>query len=272
MRAALDFLFELDMTDHTQLGHRRPRHRSATICRFAATACFILSCAASPLSAADFRVTTRIFEGSKLDAAAEHVILFNEGLVYDFPQIDTRYVTVYDAAQNRVTLLDRQTQVQTTLSVDSLIQVTAQARSAARTPEQREHLGLQAKVERSSRVNGYTVRFGNLEYHVTTQRPGDPSVAADFARFADLASRLNIVRRLGPPPFGRMTLNQHIASMAELPLETTLTLHRGDEAHEFRSTHLLQEIDSISDQDRKLIEEARGMMAVYRQVDMKSFP
>jgi hypothetical protein len=228
--------------------------------------------AASQVLAADFRVTTRIFEGAALDAAAEHVILFNAGLVYDFPQIDTRYVTVYDPAQNRVTLLDRQTQVQTTLSVDSLIQVTAQARSAAKTPAQREHLGLQAKVERSSRVNGYAVRFGNLEYHVTTQRPGDPSVAADFARFADLASRLNIVRRLGPPPFGRMTLNQHIASNAELPLETTLTLHRGEEAQEFRSTHLLEEIGSIADEDRKLIEEARGMMAVYRQVDMRDFP
>ena len=92
----------------------------------------------SELRAATFRVTTRIFEGSKLDAAAEHIILFQQGLVYDFPQIEPRYVTVYDPAQNQVTLLDRETQAQTTLSTEDLVTVTAQARAAARTPEQEE--------------------------------------------------------------------------------------------------------------------------------------
>ena len=224
------------------------------------------------LQAATFRVTTKIFEAGKLDAEAEHIILFQEGLVYDFPQIETRYVTVFDPAQRRVTLLDRQTQVQTTLSTESLVDVTAQARAAARTPQQQEQLGLLAQVERSAKVSGYTVRFGGIEYHVTTQRPGDPTVAADFARFADLAARLNIVRRLGPPPFGRMTLNQHIASKSELPLETTLTLHRGDETQEFRSTHQLEELDAITAEDQKLIDEARGMLAIYAQVEMKDFP
>ena len=223
------------------------------------------------LDGATFRVTTKIFEGSRLDAAAEHILLFQEGLVYDFPQIEPRYVTVYDPAQNQVILLDRETQQQTTLRTEDLVTVTAQARAAAQTPEQQEQLGLLAKVERSSKVSGYTVRFGNLEYHVTTQRPTDPSVAADFARFADLASRLNLIRRLGPPPFGRMTLNQHIAAMRELPLETTLTLHRGESFQEFRSTHLLEELDTITPEDRKLIDEARGMLAVYRQVDPKDF-
>ena len=222
--------------------------------------------------AVTFRVTTKVFEGSSLDAAAEHVILFEEGLVYDFPQIESRYVTIYDPAQNQVTLLDRQTQVQASVNIGDLIKVTAQARAAAKTTEQQSQLGLQAKVEKSARVNGYALRFGNLEYHVTTQRPADPSVAADFARFVDLASRLNLIRRLGPPPFGRMTLNQHLATQAEVPLETTLTLHRGDEAQEYRSTHVLEELNEISLEDRKRIQEARGMLAVYRQVEMKDFP
>lgn len=222
--------------------------------------------------AATFRVTTKVFEGSSLDAAAEHLILFEEGLVYDFPKIETRYVTIYDPAQNQVTLLDRQSQVQTTVSIDDLIKVTAQARAAAKTTEQQSQLGLQAKVEKSSRVNGYALRFGNLEYHVTTQRPTNPSVAADFARFVDLASRLNLIRRLGPPPFGRMTLNHHLAAQAEVPLETTLTLHRGDESQEYRSTHVLEELEEVSSEDRKRIQEVRGMLAVYRQVEMKDFP
>ena len=68
-----------------------------------------------------------------------------------------------------------------------------------------------------------------------------------------------------------MTLNQHIASMSELPLETTLMLHRGELVEEFRSTHLLEEFGTITPDDRKLIDEARGMLSVYRQVAPKDF-
>lgn len=217
-------------------------------------------------------MTTRIFEGPSLDAAAEHILVFEEGLVYDFPQIESRYVTIYDQAQNRVTLLDRETQVQTTLSTDDLTNITAQARAAAQTSEQQDQLGLNAEVEPSTRVSGYAIRFGHMEYHVSTQRPNDPSVASDFARFTDLTSRLNLVRRLGLPPFGRMTLNRHLAERMEMPLETTLTLYRGEEKSEFRSTHLLEELESIPAEDRKRISEARGMQALYRQVDIKEFP
>lgn len=259
------------MPDRTQSCHHGRLSQQGVSIRAMSFFLLLAPIASSTIHAATFRVTTKIFEGAKLDAAAEHVILFQEGLVYDFPQIDTRFVTVYDPAQNRVTLMDRENQQQTTLSTDDLIQVTAQARAAARTPEQQEQLGLLAKVERSSRVSGYSVRFGNMEYHVTTQQPNDPSVAADFARFADLASRLNIVRRMGPPPFGRMTLNQHIAALSQIPLETTLTLHRGESSQEFRSTHLLEELQGMTPEDQKLIEEARGMQAVYRQVEPKDF-
>jgi hypothetical protein len=226
----------------------------------------------APAIAATFRVTTRIFEGVQVEAAAEHLLLFDQGLVYDFPQVETRYVTVYDAAQGRVTLLDRQTQVQSALRVIDLINVTAQARAAAQTPEQQEQLGLHAKVEQSAQGDGYSLRFGNLEYHMTTQRPEDPSVAADFARFADLASRLNLVRRLGLPPFGRMTLNSHVASLSELPRETKLTMRRGEELQEFRSTHDLEVLSEITGDDQKRIEEVRGMQALYRHVEIKDFP
>lgn len=231
---------------------------------------FVMVCSAA--NAATFRVTTKIFEGPELEAAAKHILLFQEGLVYDFPQIESRYVTVFDSASRQVTLLDRETQVQTTLSTDNLVNITAQARAAAQTPEQQERLGLLAKVENSNKVSGYKVQFGNLEYHVTTQRPDDPAVAADFARFADVASRLNIARRLGPPPFARMTLNQHIAKLSELPLETSLIVHRGESSQEFRSTHVLEMMESIEPEDLKRIEEARGMIAVYRQVAPADFP
>ncbi|MCP4885129.1 MAG: hypothetical protein GY904_00735 [Planctomycetaceae bacterium] len=219
--------------------------------------------------AATFRVTTRLFEGAALEPAAEHKILFDEGLVFDLPQIHSRFVTVYDPARDRVTLLDRETQVQTTVRIEDLVKVTAAARAAASTDEQREHLGLNSEVQPSKRVIGYTIRFGSLEYHTTTQKPDDPTIANDYGQFAILASRLNIVRRLGPPPFGRMTLSDHITQRGEIPLETTLTLKTRKSNEQYRSTHLLEDLSTV---DRQKIAEVRGMISLYQNVDFEAFP
>ena len=236
---------------------------------FWAAIAIALTMIAETAQAATFRLMTRVYVGADLDPSAEHRILFDQGLVYDLPQIESRIVTVYDEAQNRVTILDRQTQKKTILLVDNLERITAQARAAADTPQKQEQLGLTAKVEPSKQVIGYTIKFGNLEYHTSTQTPDDPSIAVDYARFVILASRLNIVRRLGPPPFGQMTLSHHIATMGELPLETTLTLSRGEQSEEFRSTH---QLDQLTPLDRKKIDEVRGMLTLYREVDLKEFP
>ena len=74
-----------------------------------------------------FSVTTQIFVGEQKTPASEHQILFDQGLVYDVPVINRRFITVFDPAQKRVTLLDRDTQVQASVSTDDLIKITAQA-------------------------------------------------------------------------------------------------------------------------------------------------
>ncbi|MFK8112331.1 MAG: hypothetical protein AB8B91_09015 [Rubripirellula sp.] len=231
--------------------------------------CVLFSLLAAPgtkVDAATFCVTSKIFEGASLDAAAEHLVLFDEGLVYDLPQIDSRFVTVYDPAQGRVTLLDRQNQTQATVSTKDLLQVSAQARAAAKTPDQQSKLGLNATVQPSTRMIGHSIKFANVEYHASTQTPAEPSMALDYGRFADLAARLNIVRRLGPPPFARMTLYGHIAKQGEVPLATTLTIHRGGTEEDFRSTH---EITALSSKDRGRIDEVRGMLTLYQEVALK---
>jgi hypothetical protein len=214
-------------------------------------------------------MTTKIYEGTGLNASAEHLILFDDGLVFDLPQIQSRFVTVYDRSEKRVTLLDRQSQVQTRIGTDDLVNAMAQARADAKTPQLKERIGLNATVQPSTRVIGWAIRFAEFEYHAATQTPEDESVATEYGLFADLASRLNLVRRLGPPPFGRMTLNRHIAGAKELPLETTLTVHRGEQTDEYRSTHTLEE---LTDDDKEKIKEVRGMLALYKEVGLSDFP
>lgn len=222
----------------------------------------------SAANSATFRVTTKIFVGDQVEAVSEHQILFDQGLVYDVPRINRRFITLFDPAQKRVTLLDRETQVQTSIGTEDLVKITAQARAAVTTPLQRQKLGIEAKVE-SIKGTGYRVKFANLEYRTTTQKPDDPVVAADYAMFVDLASRLNLVRRLGPPPFGRMTLHQRLAAQGELPLELTLTLSGENQSEHYRSTHA---VGALTDVDRATINEVRGFLALYRQVDLNAFP
>jgi hypothetical protein len=224
--------------------------------------------AAAPLQAATFRAVSKIFQGANLDAEANHLLLFDEGLVYDLPQIRSRFVTVFDEAQQQVILLDRQTRVQTTVGTEDLLKFSAKVRAQA-TAAQKEKFGLEAIVKPSTRVIGYSIKFGNLEYNATTQKPEDVTKAADYGRFFDLASRLNIYRQLGAPPFGRMTLNQHIMGAGEIPLEVMLTRRQGDKSEEFRST---LEIDEMQPHDREKIDEVIGMLKLYKTVQPKEFP
>lgn len=223
---------------------------------------------AAPTGAATFRVTNKIYEGANRDPSAEHWIMFDDTRVYDLPQIESRFVTVYDLATNQITMLDRQTRVQTRLKTADLINAAAQARAAAKTPQQQEQLGLNAKVQPSDRGPGVSIRFGNSELHTTTQTPADPAIAAKYGRFADLALRLNILC-LGPPPFARMTLNDHITASGKLPQETTLTIHLQGSKQEYRSTHELAE---LKEEDRRKIDEVDGMLVLFREVGLKDFP
>ena len=250
--------------------HERTFHRGIAAI-VAATLIFAVNATllGTTASAATFRVTAKIYQGANLEAAAEHWILFDNGLVYDLPQKGSPYVTVYDPAQKQVTLLHREQQVQATLSTEDLVRITAQARAAATSAEQRERLGLATKVEPSTQVIGYSIQFGNFEYHTTTQTPDDPTIAVDYGRFAILAKRMDIARRLGPPPFGRMTLSQYIAAKKEIPLETVLTIRHGQQSEEFRSTQTLAE---LTDADREKMDEVRGMMTLYRDVPLDQLP
>lgn len=217
-----------------------------------------------------FRVTTAVFAGDAKKPAARHLILFHQGLVYDLPQIETRVVTVFDVGRDRIILLDRESQVRTTLSTDSLLKLTAQARAAAGQVGLREEVGLLAKVDSDGEPGDYSIRYGNVAYQTSTQQPADPAVAVAYGRFADWAARLNIARSLGPPPFGRMTLNQRITADQRLPRETTLTLRRRLGQDRYRSTH--EFIERLSESDRQKIDDVGGMLALYEEVDLDEFP
>ncbi len=219
---------------------------------------------------ATFRMVAKIYGVDPVEPLAENLTLFDSGVAYDVPQGETRFVTVYDPAQQRVTLLDRSTQVQTMISSDDLVRIVAQARATITGPSDQAKHGLLAQVQSEPSVGRYQIEFGNFEYVATTQTAQQPEAAADYGRFVDLAARLNLVRRLGPPPFGRMTLNDRLTRDNRLPLELTRTITRGTDIEVHRKTHQL--IEELTDSDREQINQIQSMMTLYRQVPLAEFP
>ncbi|MCG8650983.1 MAG: hypothetical protein MI861_14180 [Pirellulales bacterium] len=218
----------------------------------------------------EFRVIKKIFAGDATQPSVEHLILFDTGVAYELPRFEDRFVTVYDSSQAKVTLLDRLTQVQSEVGREELVRVTVKTRMEAKTDSQKKQFGLLAQVSQNKLAGAYQIQYGGFEYQVTAQQPGQPAVAQDYGLYADLAARLNIVRRIGPPPFGRMKLNQAIAAGQTLPRNITLHVTRNGHRETFRST--IEMSPSLDASDRKRIDEIRGMLQLYRHVPLANFP
>ena len=217
--------------------------------------------------AESFRVLSTIVDDKAEEPLAKHLVLFHEDLVYDISQINDARYTVYDLKRKRVILLDRPTQVRTTIPTEKLLELTAKLRSEAVTEQAKKQLGIDAAVDRDDNLTTYSVRYGSIQYETSTQVPTRGEIAKQYGRFADLASQLDIAQAVGMPPIGRMKMNRQIAADGRVPLETTLTIHRIGHRDQFRSTHEL--IERISHSDRTLIDEVGGMLALYREVELK---
>ncbi|WP_235033230.1 hypothetical protein [Rubripirellula obstinata] len=220
-----------------------------------------------------FAVVQRIYQSETSDPVAQHRLLFDGGVIYDLPEIQTRIVTVYDPAKKQVILIDRQAKNQTSISTTKLVEFTANVKAGSANPSD---LGIGTVVRPSDRVDGYTAEFSNTDdakhfgvrYDVTTQTVHSHTMAKDFGRFSDLSSRLSLLRRRGLPPFARMSLSRKLSSLGVLPSETTLTVQRGDHSEHFKSTTT---VESFTKKDGESINQVRGMIASYESVAMNEF-
>ena len=215
-----------------------------------------------------FAVVTQIFHQDDKEAVAEHRLIFDGGVVYDINQLRDSEVTVFDPARQSVSLLNQAKKNQARISTRDLVNLVAGAKAAAGTKEKQDQLGLNAKVIDSDRLDGVSIRFSGLQYDVSIQKPEHPWMATDFARYSDLALRLNLLRRQGSPPFARMALGQHLASLGVLPEETFLTIRKNGTSERFRSMAV---IEKVTNQDRQMIQDIQGMASLFEAVSFERF-
>jgi len=210
-------------------------------------------------------VTISNYDVASNQLIAKHRIAFHAGVVYDFDEQNDASVTVFDTNRNRIVVLDRGMKTRATVDVDQLTQMATQLRLEAKTPEQKERYGIEAAVEKVANET-YRIRFGGVEYSIETKAAPSESMALQFGRFADLASRLNMARGFGLPPFARIRLNQSIAADARIPLDMRLQIQRGNEITKYQSTHTVEM--SLSERDQTKIDEVSGMVALYSETPL----
>jgi len=217
-----------------------------------------------------FRVEIDLFEGESKVPQSQHLILFDAGVVYDLPVGKDSIISVFDALRGRVILLHKTTRVRTSISTDTLVKMAAETRAEASKEGRGDKLGLNAKVAAGEDPDTYVVEFNDNRYEATGQAVKDPLIAAEFASFTAWASRLNIARHVGSPPFARITLADHFASENAIPRQVVLEVRRNFKTRTFRADHLV--IERLSELDRQKIAEAGGMVASFEEVSFAEFP
>ncbi len=223
-----------------------------------------------PALAPSFRVETDVFEGTQLKPQSQHLLLFDSGVVYDLPIGPGATLSVFDPLRSRVMLLHKIQRVRTSISTESLIQISAQARAAAAAAGSEKSLGLNARVTSSDTPDSCWIEFANTKYTATTQPELAEGVSAAYAAFTVWACRLNIARHVGSPPFARMTLADYLAAERALPRQIKLDVRLGLKTRTYRSENLY--VGRLSDLDRKKISDVGEMIASYTEVEFAAFP
>ena len=225
---------------------------------------------AQPDQSTSFRVTIHVFEGNQTRPLAQHLIRFQDGVIYDFDETQGVLVTVIDPVRERIVLLDRESQTKAQLSTKQLNSLIAHLQASAETDKDKRRMGIVSDTQFNQESKTHVVAFQGIRYSATTQNPESSRISSQFHQFADWATKLNTSRNRGLPPFGRLKLNEKISASGKIPDEVIVQLEHGTKKREFRSTHAL--VEKLSATDEKQIDEVKGMLALYKAVPLSSMP
>ncbi len=215
---------------------------------------------------APFRVVTDVFFGSQKEPAQQTLTLFSAGVAYDISFDDPNQITMVDVARDRIVLLNKQQQTQTSIDLKQLQQYIDSARKQAET----SNLALYLKGAEQIEVTNNVVSVGDsvMRYEATLQQPRDEQMAQQYARAADALSLLNGWRS-GVPPFARLSLNRVVAEQKSLPEEITRTA-RSDSQTEVVKCRLHTNW-RLSKVDEKQVADIGTMLVTYRTVTEPEF-
>lgn len=191
--------------------------------------------------------------------------IFREGLAVQVTGDGSRFLTIY--GDESVTMLDRMKGVRCIIEHEHLIDITDRTATMIRDTKRRQSLGVDVVPRRVG--DTYIADFGPFHYRITSVHPTLSRMVTDYAKTADAAARLNLVRSTGLPPFGRLAISREMVRDGRLPIETKLTIQsdRG-KAQTFISINALT---PWNETDQERFESALSMQSIYQDVTMDQF-
>lgn len=220
-----------------------------------------------------FQVTVEVFsvDGEAKQLQDRHLVLFKDGKAYDFALTEPRDVTVIDPTSGTVTLLSRENHVKATIDNQYIINAIAQFRVYAKNQNLEARLGMDPKIEKTGPTPvGYRATFEDFQYDVVAGVPKNAAWPSRFAEFTDWVARVNLIRKLGTPPFTRMKLGRMLATDGLVPTEITLEIKSPNGQRTFASNYVFKH--GLSKEAQKRINEVAGMMTLYREIPLPAFP
>jgi hypothetical protein len=224
-----------------------------------------MTLAQSP-SAAAFRINTDIYKDPSEPPIKRSLTLFSQGVYYDLDDLDSTQITVIDPIRARIILLDRTRKIQTRLSMPEVEQKLS---SALQQMDPKLSKFLTTSSLKSTDPNFVVVGNDNLKYESKIVAVEDPSIAQQYAEFADWSARINAIFPPSIPPFLRIQLNRAILEKGAIPSELDRTTRLN--GRESKLTCKILPLWTLNNDDLKTIERIGGMLAQFDQKDLETF-
>lgn len=188
---------------------------------------------ASIAYAADFQVSTRLYEGNNPNPAITLETIFQGEKVYDVITTAPRQVTVIDFEAGLVTLFDPQRQVKVTLRTQDILQHSAYFKTKGNFPDNPLWNFLKEpefSTQYDPQMKLLKMEGGPITYEADLDIIGEQPLADAYSRFCNWAAQLNFVVGIGGLPQARMELNNQIGSKGAVPREVRKTVRYSDPA------------------------------------------
>lgn len=214
----------------------------------------------------EFRVVTDVFLGDHKEPAQQTLTLFSGGVAYDISFDDPNQISMVDVDRDRIVLLNKELQIQTSIDLNKLQQYIESARKQAETSDLAVYLNGAEQIE----VVGSSVTVGDqvLRYQASLQKPRDEQMAEQYARTADALSLLNGWRS-GVPPFARLSLNRVVAEQKSLPEKITRTTSSNKKTEVVRCR--LHANYRLSKEDKQQVSEIGKLLVSFPSVAEQEF-
>ena len=222
---------------------------------------------------ADFRVETDVFAAEQAQPVQQSLTLFVDGVAYDYSLGDPSHVTIVDVAQQKITLLDTEREVQSQVSLSDLNALMESAKNQAATTGLAVYLADANIVDVDQANNRVTVGEKQLQYTAKLEVLDDATMVSQYRQFADATANLNAWLSAAPPPFARVALNAAIGNRSALPSEISRTAFAFDSKQ--KTGHVvrcrLHTSRKLSEDDRTRIEEFRRLSTQLALVPIGEF-